>query len=315
MIFDLEESGNESSSGGARPMLTLVDPIRAPVRGPRSRGLRPSSGHGLPESFSSLRPASLPLPTQVRPSISPAFEEEAFSRSLRSPAPRTSPPKKPQKPPHDFRVTEPLEEDSTKVAVSGNSSHGRVWKGDSKAWQLFAQRQGERASVPLIPEEETGEDDNHSSDRLQEDSERDASATWSGYNGEFIVTSSSSSLSSHCPETVADPTPGPSSLPIAIGLLHHDLPPASETLRDDITPAYRQALAAENGPPTEDVPRRATHVERGIIDPGALDSDSDDSDANNRPPEVGQRGRERALRILQARSELPGESMWRSLAS
>lgn len=67
--------------------------------------------------------------------------------------------------------------------------------------------------------------------------------------------------------------------------------------------------------------RKAAYAERDrsrSFDPGALDfqAEMDDEDSNDdTPPEVGERGRKQALKILQARSELPEEGMWRSLAS
>ena len=55
------------------------------------------------------------------------------------------------------------------------------------------------------------------------------------------------------------------------------------------------------------------------MDPGALDFDSggDDEGIDADDGDAGSlsRGRRRALKILQARSELPDEGMWRSLAS
>lgn len=54
-------------------------------------------------------------------------------------------------------------------------------------------------------------------------------------------------------------------------------------------------------------------------DPGALDFEAVDDDENldGDDGDTGSlsRGRRRALKILQARSELPAEGMWRSLAS
>jgi len=72
--------------------------------------------------------------------------------------------------------------------------------------------------------------------------------------------------------------------------------------------------------------RNASYVERDrvrAIDPGALDFDvgndvlgPDDSEEDGDvDTSVGSRGRQNALRILKARSELPSEGMWRSLAT
>ena len=72
--------------------------------------------------------------------------------------------------------------------------------------------------------------------------------------------------------------------------------------------------------------RKALYTARDrnrAIDPGALDfpvdeDDEDESeesdDEQDRIREVGEQGRRNALKIIQARDELPAEGMWRSLA-
>jgi len=72
--------------------------------------------------------------------------------------------------------------------------------------------------------------------------------------------------------------------------------------------------------------RKATYAERDrarSLDPGPLDfaaeeedaeEDIDDEDDSHIADDVGEKARKKALRILQARSELPEEGMWRSLA-
>ena len=68
--------------------------------------------------------------------------------------------------------------------------------------------------------------------------------------------------------------------------------------------------------------RKASYAARDrsrSMDPGALDFEAVDGDENidGDDADTGSlsRGRRRALKILQARSELPAEGMWRSLAS
>lgn len=75
--------------------------------------------------------------------------------------------------------------------------------------------------------------------------------------------------------------------------------------------------------------RKAAYAERDLsrsMDPGALDFATDEIDSNEDDEsddevlqgvatESGGRGRKRALKILQARSEIPEAGMWRSLAS
>lgn len=73
--------------------------------------------------------------------------------------------------------------------------------------------------------------------------------------------------------------------------------------------------------------RKAAYAERDrfrSIDPGALDFAAeedeeeeglDDGDEDFAKLDAGDRGRQQALRILQAQSEIPGPEMWRSLAT
>lgn len=73
--------------------------------------------------------------------------------------------------------------------------------------------------------------------------------------------------------------------------------------------------------------RKATYLERDrsrSMDPGTLDFPSEEEEEDtggesdvveNETVQSGERGRKKALKILQARSELPEEGMWRSLAN
>jgi len=67
--------------------------------------------------------------------------------------------------------------------------------------------------------------------------------------------------------------------------------------------------------------RKASYAARDrsrLLDPGALDFEAGDDeslDADDGDTGSLSRGRRRALKILQARSELPAEGMWRSLAT
>ncbi|KAF5363933.1 hypothetical protein D9756_000273 [Leucocoprinus leucothites] len=100
----------------------------------------------------------------------------------------------------------------------------------------------------------------------------------------------------------------------------------------------QQAVAAATAPtggapvqepkkPTASAMRKATYAERDrsrLLDPGNLDfvAEVDEEDEEEQKDKKGvaqsvdgERGRHHALRILQARAELPEEGMWRSLAS
>ena len=95
----------------------------------------------------------------------------------------------------------------------------------------------------------------------------------------------------------------------------------------DLGPYSSRGLAAGRAFASSDALRRAAYAKRDLrrsVDPGALDFHADieeaeeeegeEEDTAREPLEAGQRGRERALKILQARSQLPEEGMWRSLA-
>jgi len=143
----------------------------------------------------------------------------------------------------------------------------------------------------------------------------------------------------------------PSSAPIMIAQLHKPQPALNlASYAGKIAPSDRPSkkgsalppAASENAavrqPVSADTYRRAAYAERDLtrsMDPGALDFDTeadddrdgDGTDGSNSDGEdvqdfrvadvhvPGKRGRERALKILQARSELPEEGMWRSLAT
>ena len=103
------------------------------------------------------------------------------------------------------------------------------------------------------------------------------------------------------------------SLPISIALTPRD---HAENGSHDESDARREpALTSASY-------RKASYAARDrsrSFDPGALDFEAVDDDENldGDDGDTGSlsRGRRRALKILQARSELPAEGMWRSLAS
>jgi len=96
--------------------------------------------------------------------------------------------------------------------------------------------------------------------------------------------------------------------------------------------SYPQHTVADSFPsaaygrsfPSSTALRKAVYAERDrtrSIDPGALDfaaededEESDDDVSKSETAYAGEKGRKRALKILQAFSELPEPGMWRSLA-
>jgi hypothetical protein len=103
------------------------------------------------------------------------------------------------------------------------------------------------------------------------------------------------------------------SLPISIALNPRDDAEDEPLDEHDVKP--EQALTSASY-------RKASYAARDrsrSLDPGTLDFESggDDESIDADDSESGSlsRGRRRALKILQARSELPAEGMWRSLAT
>lgn len=311
MVFDLEpeDSSRPISASGDKPAIILREQPSGPSRDPRTRTSRRTASDGsLPESFSSLRPVSLPAPSHVRPSRHPSSE----TGQPPPPPPMSKPPmskKEKRRSLPDVRESlDPFDEreaEILKLVAANIPSHRGAWKKESKAWETFVRRQGGRTSHPLIPEE--GEEDG---DGL-EDEDSDEDNEWTQFSS----------------------VPMAGSLPIAIGPLSQTRPALSLASYKPKT-----SLADQPGilvPPLQvgrtinssAALRKAAYAERDrsrSFDPGALDFEtevdegdeaSDDDSSKTDPPEIGERGRRRALRILQARSELPEAGMWRSLAN
>jgi hypothetical protein len=106
------------------------------------------------------------------------------------------------------------------------------------------------------------------------------------------------------------------SLPISIALTPRDH--AEDGSHDESDDRPEPALTSASY-------RKASYAARDrsrSLDPGALDFEAVDAvdddeklDGDDGDTSSLSRGRRRALKILQARSELPSEGMWRSLAS
>lgn len=108
------------------------------------------------------------------------------------------------------------------------------------------------------------------------------------------------------------------SLPVPIKLFRPKKPLSLASYRPDVVIAEQPRRPRSSSAAI----RRAVYAERDqrrSLDPGALDfplddEDEDDDDVSTAPSESGDRGRKRALKILQARSSVPEAGMWRSLA-
>ena len=118
---------------------------------------------GLPASLGSLRPASLPLPSHIRP---PRAHDGAdvsvqIGQALQG-QPRESTQRR-RKPEPEKYEEEPLsvtEAELLKLVAAGTPSHRGAWNRDGKAWQLFTRRQDDRMPFKgtIQEESEEGED-------------------------------------------------------------------------------------------------------------------------------------------------------------
>ena len=153
---------------------TPQEPARAPHRRPPHR-VRPLSMSGLPSSLSTLRPASLPMPSAMpaRLGVAPAStsahghghgektDERARSQAIRDTmlgafadgeAKRHVMDDVPEEP--EDEVTE-REAEILKLVAASMPSHRSAWKRDSGAWRTFIGRQkGKDAEKSTTSEED-----------------------------------------------------------------------------------------------------------------------------------------------------------------
>ncbi|KAG6861852.1 hypothetical protein C0995_011149 [Termitomyces sp. Mi166 len=310
MIFPLEDLEGADQGSPGKATLQLVEQPYIPVR-PRRQ--RPQNPDNLSTSFSGLRPASLPVPSLVRPSRNgPELSAPTLTLSL----PRSSLPSQTEAPASysssgdtstsqvesgDGYRTPPPDPKILELLAANTPSHRGAWKPGSKAWQTFVRRQSGRHDSEVILEE--GEDD---------------------------ITTDASGFA------IPDVLPKHMERPVFVGSL-----PISMKLpkpREELSLAsYRPTIIASTihmAPSTTHkkqssaVIRKAIYAERDrsrTLDPGPLDfasvndeDEEEDVDDELEPPltdaSTGERGRRAAFKILKARSEIPDSGMWRSLA-
>lgn len=89
MVFALDDDieGGEGQPSEGQISLPLLE---QPVIPPRARRTRPQPAAGLPASFSALRPASLPAPSQMRAARPPNID--TYSTNIMLSLPRPSEP-------------------------------------------------------------------------------------------------------------------------------------------------------------------------------------------------------------------------------
>ena len=335
MIFDLEDEGSDFGISSSNPVLHLNEPPHIPSRPSRNRVV----AVGLPSSLSSLRPTSLPSPSVVRPpSVLQTLEDQsqstATARSLqnspRGHTTRTKPSDGDNS--EDSEPLDPREAEILKLVAADTPSHRGAWRKDSRAWQLFVRRQGgnHQSGGSLIPEET--EDDTfakYADDGSDGDGDSDEQRGKHFFSEIQIqlstVSLTRSILSLGSGWASYNQANIPASLPISISPLSgpkENLSLASyqpKTSLTDQPDVLVPPLQSRSKPLSSTAWRKAAYAQRDLNrsrDPGPLDFAAEDDDEDEDEPSVDQdgRGRQRALRILQVRSEVPASGMWRSLA-
>ena len=153
MIFALEDLDGVETEAQQGSLPFIDQPL---VRPTKARRPRPPI-NGPHEAFSSLRPASLPNPSHMRPMRSqPGVDSSSQGIMINLPRasgstdntnilPRTAP------------TSTPLtENDATllKLVAADTPSHRGAWTPESRAWQMFTRRQDSKENVMYsnIPE-------------------------------------------------------------------------------------------------------------------------------------------------------------------
>ncbi|CCM05581.1 uncharacterized protein FIBRA_07808 [Fibroporia radiculosa] len=316
-IFDMEGEEVSKSANVDVNATRIADAMSPPAQ--ELEFSRPSArrgrskvqdNYGLPSSLASLRPSSLPNMSMRPPrhgDIDDRVEPHTDVASPTLPETRSSGRDRYQSAEDRVNSPDPREAEILRLVAAGTPSHRHAWKRDSKAWQLFVNRQDRRSKEPgpvVIEEEEEG-------DSVVE------------YDGPRLGRSMSDSgveIERRDADLSSDPTlPIASSLPIPMMRNGNDFGLSSYQPKTSLTdrpgmlvPALRLSSSVAM--------RQAVYAERDRnkpIDPGALDfTDTNELDDEEDVDDeyTGSIGRRRALQILKARSKLPDDGMWRSLA-
>lgn len=169
MIFELEDLDQEANESlvGLKSSLPLLEQPSQPTR---TRKHRHSTD--LSESFSTLRPASLPAPSHIRPPKNSHGVNSSFPAIIISlPRPSSSPeedqssgsqPTSPTNQPGEKqRLVNPRDTEILKLVAANMPSHRGAWQPNSKAWQTFVRRQDSRDHAENGYISEEGEEENN----------------------------------------------------------------------------------------------------------------------------------------------------------
>ncbi|KAF8559458.1 hypothetical protein OG21DRAFT_1493342 [Imleria badia] len=305
LIFDFEDASSEPESSDAAPALPFIENAQARRRG-RQRVV--ANVGALPASLSSLRPTSLP-PYSVLQSKETEQPPTSVSNSTTSPS--APPVLLLQETPSEYpEQLDPQEEEILKLVAANTPSHRSAWKRNSKAWQLFVSRRRNGVPGALIPEETEDGSGRAADDTDDGDWGTSKDIRWSLGNAGFAA-----------------------SLPVDISPLSRQREPLSlasyqpKTSLSDRVGTIVPTFPDDRRHTSSSTMRRASYAERDrsrSIDPGALDfiagdgEEAEDDESDEEPSKANVadegRGRQRAFKILQARSRVPEAGMWMSLA-
>lgn len=283
---------------------------------PRPITIKKRSQIAVGDAFHSLRPASLPAPSHVRPIRSPPGVDS--SSSVLASLPKASSPTRtlPQspnsEPPPPSLLTE-SDVELLRLVAADTPSHRGAWLQGSENWQSFTSNRNRKSE--------------------QEETDEDGAATKSAplvvtrntvaADGKAFLVFSYSRLIYHSLDS-GDSSALVGSLPIKIKKPEPPKPLslASYVGQDDPATPLGVTPANNGRKPSSNAIRRAASLEKDrarSMDPGPLDSVAEEDELDDEVEiastnEEGEKARKQALRILEARSELPEEGMWRSLA-
>lgn len=304
----LREEGEEATS-------PITERVQVPPRPTIAR--RKHSGASLPPSLGSLRPASLPNISAIH--SSPPLQETTvrIATSEVEIAKRTRANGYIDEAQETEEQLDSREAEILRLVAASTPSHRAAWKKDSTAWRLFVNRQDQKARDQSTIEEEDEDTSTAGSSRDYLDDSEDESevnGTQSGLSSTVLwhwMLCSRLLLGGHWSYYQ---TPIASSLPIPINF-------DARTRQSLGVPSYRPKTSLSDRPGmlvpplrmSSDALRKAAYAERDRtrdLDPGALDFALEDDEEEEQEDvvvdlEVGSTGRQRALKIMQARDKIP----------
>ena len=305
MIFDIDESDTDSPDTDEKAPQPVPEPIiqedPTPMSASQKRKEKSQQVPFLPGSFIALRPASLPAPSNVRPPLRSRLAQNTPNHEVHVKRNRRREARSSATTESFDRPLKLHEIELRKLVAADIPSHRGAWN-RSEVWKAFGRNgygKSRLGSASRIIEEDDEDETDDSGEGSNTTQSYNDPSNWRNYR----------------------PTNLSSSLPLAMGPIRK----LSGKGKPHMTEAALAPL--EEGNEDESVQevqpekvRRKAHAERDRIrelDPGVLDFALDDDEEAIKEVEnvSGSRGKQYALKIIAARSAVPEEGMWRSLAT